>query len=739
MQPAVLLPMRHLLLLLCTVALTAVEVQLQAPLSTRIGMDHDGGAARIEATVTVPVGAPPDLGCAVWVADRHGRWWQRPLPGPLVPGRLPIALVLDGDTPLTPQAHGAPWNAGQLAEIRRVGLVFWSTASGGRLSVDKLRLTSVSGSRRGGHRVIISDLAPTDVDTRTRWHLRVRPEPWPSDPWDPEAFSLALTASPAQGEPIVTAGFHDQPMRSWDRGDREEVQPWGPAAFAVRTRATRAGRWTMQLAARWADGSSASCALPALQASGPSGDGIARVDGDDPRFLSADGTMVWPIGPNIHTIWDLRGVERTDTKLTPDRGTFSYQAWFDRMAANGATGCEIWLSSWNLALEWNGSWWPWRGQGRISEERAWQVDRVLDLAEARGIRVNLVVQNHGQASIRTDSEWDRSPANRANGGWLDNPAEWFSDSRALAAQERSRRHLAARYGDSPAILGWKLWSEVNLTELGHLAGGGEGEAARVTSRSLMRSWHAEASARWQAVDPWGHPCTTHWSGNYQTPDREVAALPGLGYICIDAYHGPDGPPLWTWLARSTRDAARPNSDGLASLGKPILVTEYGGNWDAAPEPMIEVALAVGGWVGLISGHAGTPMLWWHEWLDQGDRFGQYRALSQFLAGEDLRGALRRSIVINAGPSTWARAWAGPGRMLGYIIDEEWGRSGSAGDGRTTSVAVLGESVAAGAMQVAWWDADRGVEISRQRIDHPGGRLEVPRPAFSRHLAFKAWR
>ncbi|HAT11728.1 MAG TPA: hypothetical protein DCS97_14300, partial [Planctomycetes bacterium] len=67
--------MRLLSLLLLGHLLAAVEVALLSPLSTRIAVAHPGGPAQLLATVTVPPGAPDDLGCAVWIADRHGRWW----------------------------------------------------------------------------------------------------------------------------------------------------------------------------------------------------------------------------------------------------------------------------------------------------------------------------------------------------------------------------------------------------------------------------------------------------------------------------------------------------------------------------------------------------------------------------------------------------------------------------------------------------------------------------------------
>ncbi|MBA3847783.1 MAG: hypothetical protein H0X45_14225, partial [Planctomycetes bacterium] len=52
---------------------------------------------------------------------------------------------------------------------------------------------------------------------------------------------------------------------------------------------------------------------------------------------------------------------------------------------------------------------------------------------------------------------------------------------------------------------------------------------------------------------------------------------------------------------------------------------------------------------------------------------------------------------------------------------------------------LGSAIAAGAIVIEWWDADRGEAIRRDLVDHPGGTLAVVAPPFVRHLAFKVAR
>jgi hypothetical protein len=490
----------------------------------------------------------------------------------------------------------------------------------------------------------------------------------------------------------------------------------------VRFRPSRPGTYQVKLEAAWDGAAPQVTELPPLEVSGQPWDDYVRVDPGDPRFFSTGGRiderrLYWPVGLNLHSVWDLRTRDCCRTKLTPNRIWNSYEAYLRRLAANGGNAAEIWLSSWSLILEWRRDWNGFHGTGRYSEENAERLDRVLDLARELGIRVNLVIYNHGQASTGSDHEWENSPWNSANGGPLAAAQHYFTDPRALAGQEQLRRYLIARYADHPAVMGWKLWSEQNLT-----AGGG-----------FLRQWHVKAAERWQLLDPYGHGVTTHWAGDYRSPDRAIVAQPGMSYICIDAYHG-----RGAMLAQLIYDGLQA-VDGLGRYGKPILVTEYGGSPGACPEPQLIAEHHSGPWAGLVSGNAGAPMLWWFEWVDQRDQWAPYRAVASFLDGEDLRGADARPAVIatlgGLGP-LWSRAWVRPGRVLGYVLDHDWGVLGEVDREHREVKVRIGEQVAAGRMTLEWWDAERGGRIASEELDHPGGTLDLAAPPFKRHLAYK---
>ncbi len=719
------------------------RIPLAAPLTTVLLVTEDGSGERIlEVQLDIPPDAPAGLGVGAWRADRQGRWFQQVHPQRLRPGRHTLRFSLDTEAALGPEGHRGRWSADAAVGADRVGLFLFADVPSVVPIGVTARLLPLIQHDVTSNRARLTDL---HVDGQTsdgvhghtgqRWSLTVRPQPYPQNPFDPADFTLELSVTQPDGAVRQFAGFHDEPQQAVDRGDREEFVSNGAPAFHVRYRPGQAGVHHLQLTAHWRDGSTVVMALPDLLADGAPWDDIVRVDPQDPRFFSAGGTFVWPVGCNLNSTYDVRSVAALQTKLTPDRGSFTREALLTRLAAGGGSGCETWLSPWNLGLEWNPKWPGFRGVGRYHQGHAWALDQFLDQAEHLGIRVNLSLFNHGMARDGTGEEedWRYHPYNRANGGggWLDGPAGLFSDSRAFAQQQLLFRYLAARYGDSPALLGWKLWAEVNLAHAPHEA---------------VVDWHARASVALHAVDPWHHPVTTHWCGDWTAADLAILAHPGIDYATIDAYHG-DETAIAELLNLSTRDPLR-RRQGLASTGKPVLVTEFGGNAGGTSIQRMEAEYVIGPWAGLVAGHAGAPMLWWFEWLDQGDRFSIYGAVNRYLVGEDLRGVEAQCVAPQAsaasggrdsGRDLWCRAWSRPGRMLGYLLDRTWGLTGGPGQRLTGATVQISDDAKGGSLHLEWWDAEAGTVIAEETIVHPGGRLVVNVPPFSRHVAFKLWR
>lgn len=697
-------------------------VELRSPLSTVVELDAVPATAS-DLRVVLD-GQLAGAGLAAWRADRHGRWFQRIAAAQLRDGRQEASVDLSVDAPLLPVGHGAAWNPATAAESPRAGLLIYADRPlTGRVRIET-RWQGMEGAPRPPHLEMLRP-QPSRIATGQRTGLSVRPVPFPDWPLDQDRFALDLAVTGPDGSTTRYAGFVDQPFRRIDRGDREDLLADGPPCFSVRWRAGRPGTHRLRLEARWEGGRQAAIDLPPVEATGPAWDDIARVDAGDPRFLSSQGAFVWPIGQNLNSTYDVRSRGALDTRLTPDRGTFTREAFLSRLAAAGGTGAETWLSPWNLGLEWTDDWRGYHGAGRPNLGNAWALDRYLDLAERNGMRIVVSIFNHGQGRDGSGAEddWPHHPWRRANGGWLDGPPGLFTDARARKRQSDLFRYLAARWGDSPAVLAWKLWAEVNLVH---------------APIEQVRSWHVDAAALFDRHDPWRHPVTTHWCGDWRNPDPEISAQPGMRMLTIDAYHGGETM-VAELLGQSTRSAS--GRDGLWGYGKPILVTEYGGSAGACPSPRMEAEHAVGGWAAFVHGHAGAPMLWWFEWIDQGDRYAPFGALRRFTAGEDLRDPQARAVApaMRAGSGRiWCRAWQRKGRMLGYAVDHGWAMQGGDANERSGGQIEFG-SVNPGPMTLQWWDADRGTVVSALRLDHAGGQLRADVPAFRRHIAFKLWR
>lgn len=675
---------------------------------------------RIEAVVLVPDGAPDDLTVGVVAVDHQHGWFQPAVAQHLRPGINRVAFTVDQRSALVSEPAGGDWTASSLATTERVSLAFSTAATQPlRLIVGGITGKPVAVAGSSKHHLLAVETSSPTAATGERWILSLRPDPFPANPFDPDDFRLDLVVTTPDGRQQLLPGFYAEDMVPTDRGDRERLRPAG-GSFQIRFRPSLPGTHRLALQASWRDERRVlRCELPALEVRGAPWDGYVHVDPKDQRFFTAGGAFFWPVGPNLRSVWDLRSRERMRTRLTPDRGSLAYVAYLRRFAAAGANACEIWMSAWNLALEWRQDWPGFSGVGRYNQENAWRLDRILDAAWAEGMRVNLVINNHGQASEKTDQEWSNNPYSRAAGGNLITADQFFTDPWALRGQDKLRRYIVGRYADHPAVMGWKLWTEMDLT----------------SGRANLQPWHDQAVRRWHELDMYGHPVASHWCGDYTHPSEGIVRL--LDYVCIDAYHDdkPNNP--YRLVHRLLRDSTQAPDRGLARMSRPVLVTEYGGNWSGTRnDELMAVDHASGAWTAFVSGHAGAPMLWWFEWVDQGNRFTPYQAIRRFTAGEDLRGDGRAvSVRVGRPDALWAAAWRTRTRLFGYAIDERW-----AGDGSTAGQVYAELSIDDGwtgdGATCEWWDPDLGTIIASQRISAPGGTLRLTPPAFRRHIAWK---
>ena len=326
----------------------------------------------------------------------------------------------------------------------------------------------------------------------------------------------------------------------------------------------------------------------------------------------------------IHTNIDLRSEYRFKFGHQPDRGTYDYEMYFDTFGKAGINTVEVWLASWTYALEWNSASAGYGGLGRYNLGNAWRFDRLLDSAGKNGIRINLVLDNHGKNSVDSDQEWNDNPFNahcffaKANGGFLEDAATFFKDEKVKHYNDMRNRYIAARWGADPRIFAVEQWSEVDLNA---------GARAAYEDGTLLK-FHQDAAEAYTRMSQGPQLVTSHVCSDWQRSlwYRKLFELPAHTHWAGDAYRG---------LQVHIVDQMRAQGEHIRTW-KPVLITEYGGTSSGADSNKIVADIHGGLWSSLFTRQAGTPFLWWHDYVFIHNLSQHYRGFADFLRGMDLR-------------------------------------------------------------------------------------------------------
>lgn len=698
--------------------------------------------AWFEAALWLPSDAPTQAQALAFVQDWDGLWFQALAPQRLRPGETNrLRFALQGErSAWTALRHEATWTLRALADPERVGLrVFAKTAwTGG------VELVALAGEPR-------ADSGPPAIRAlrfsadRVPCHERVEltfdlPDRY-VNPFDPETVDVTALIERPDGAIEAVHGFYWHHYYRTDTPAGEERHPQGRPAWKVRYTPRVEGRHTVTLTVRdrWGETRLDAGQVTALRARRPGFIGVAAAD--PRRFGFADGGCFVPIGHNIRSPDDTRMDTRFPWTERWPQTSRVYERYFKAMRTQGANSVEIWLAAWSLGLEWTPEWRGYHGIGQYNLMHAWELDQVVEAAEQQGIAINLVIHNHGKFAARVDREWDHNPFNIACGGYLESPDEFFTDPRARRDFANLMRYTVARWGHSPAILAWQLWSELNLA----------GEQGNTQLNPDVVTWHRDAARDIRALDPYGHLIATHVSGDYRMQNPEIVALPEMDHAAVDAYHMDPDPLRIVDLMAET---ALYNN----AFGKPVQVTEFGGSAMAADVPHLKATLHAGLWATVCTPVAGTPFFWWWQLIDEENYYPMYGALTRFLCDEDLcdpRLAMQRAALGDdplATPRADARlALAGPAdpplrvqtlqsdrRALGWIwrttAFERRRAPGQRGPIEGAGITLRG--LTPGRYKLEFWDTTGGLCVASLPITCADGVAQAAVPPFDRDLAFK---
>jgi hypothetical protein len=422
------------------------------------------------------------------------------------------------------------------------------------------------------------------------------------NPFDPEQIDAAAQICTPSGKQIHVPAFPYQEFRATHAGDREQLETVGATVWKVRLAPTEIGNYRLGLIARDAEGETTAPAILFAATASRSNGFIRRSMKDRRRFAFDSGRPYFAIGENV--CWPRRETPLRD-----------YRTWFGHLADARGNFARLWLAGPFIATA------PIHstdhpgevGPGRYSQRSSWRLDRVIELAERRGIYCMLCLDSFN--SLRTSQPYpafEDYPLNAKFGGPLKSPDEFFTDATARKLFQQRLRYYVARWGYSTHVLAWEFWNEVDIVE-------------RYDSATAA-AWHRDMARYLRALDPWQHLITTSFARSQGDP--AIDGLPEMDFVQTHSYGERDiAGALLSW----SRDKA-------ARYDKPHLVGEFGadalGRDDLAD---IEgVHLHNGIWATALAGDAGAAMTWWWDgYVEPRDLYREFAALARFVAREEL--------------------------------------------------------------------------------------------------------
>lgn len=270
---------------------------------------------------------------------------------------------------------------------------------------------------------------------------------------------------------------------------------------------------------------------------------------------------------------------------------------FEDMRTNGLTWSRVWASAWDGK---NPYWMEGKSlpkDGWMKEEAFNRWEDLISSAERNNIRIQFVFFHHGQFSTQVNPNWQDHPWNKAKGGFLDKAEDFFTN---LEAQRRTRnflRYVVSRWGNSPAIMSWELFNEVQFTDMARL----KNDWARIGK------WHDDMADYIRSVDPNKRLITT---------SSELHA------------------PIWTKMDYIQGHGYPPSVEGMI-LGTPYDAKKplfYG---EVGPADFSDMAghqrsIREGIWAGFFAGHAGAGQYWFWDYMYRPNMYSEFKISTDIL-------------------------------------------------------------------------------------------------------------
>lgn len=417
------------------------------------------------------------------------------------------------------------------------------------------------------------------------------------NPFDTQQIDLRAEVTAPSGAKFTVPGFFMHVFSAL------ELRPFR-AGWKVRFSPGEVGRYQYAVVATDQSGTVRS-APQVFECVESESEGYVRVAKANPHHFELEsGAQYLPIGINLFVMSRLGSpppADRLDRCLK----------LIERLADSGGNFVRLRMDSWWNAIE--GPPDPvagYLGPGWYQMQTAWELDRIYELAEHRGIRIMHCVDN-ANANVNNPLEEWRRPYNfflKEFGGPCGEVNEFWTHPEAIRLFRNRLRYCVARWGYSASAMCWEFWNEY---------------ACRKSNIDDASKWHAEMARYLREVDPYDHPITTSIMGDASLHDR-IWSLLEMDINQLHTYVRSDQVAVQRELI--TRVSAE--YDKPFFIGETGIVRGFGeGRYEWDPDGLhLHNSL----WAPAFAGSSGAGAFWYVEpYLDARDLYYHYRPLADF--------------------------------------------------------------------------------------------------------------
>ena len=409
-----------------------------------------------------------------------------------------------------------------------------------------------------------------------------------------------------EGKSTSLSDFIAKPLKTYIEGDlfgKETIESVGTGNFKIRFRFPETGQWTYRIVGEKNGEKKFSYTSTVTATANPDTEknkGLIRVEPTQKRnFVFEDGTPYMPIGINVCYSQDIQ------------LGSTLFDIYYPKMKAAGMNFVRTWLTDIDAAYGAQGA------EGGIlnfdaRQNKSFQFDRVVKLAEENGLYLQIPMQAISAFRKDVDSglyshRWDTNPYNKLNGGYLDEPWEYFTDSRAIEDTKKLYRYYVARYGYSRNILNWELMNEIGMDSSWYYG-------VQITQEQA-RDWAEEIGSYMHSIDPFDHLVSISSGNDHSDKVYEAEAM---DFVSFHWYYG--GSNYAITLANECYAVWQ-------RFGKPAMIGEGGAS--GTSEAYEHDKDPAGSWgkqtaftCGMGGGAAGA-MNFWEETVNKYNKYGNY--------------------------------------------------------------------------------------------------------------------